>query len=1052
MDCKKIQSSSSTRKIWKYDVFVSFRGDTRNNFTDHLFAALCRKGIFTFRDDTNLNKGESIAPELLKAIQGSQILIVVFSKNYASSTWCLQELAEIADCIQVSGQTVLPIFYDVNPSEVRKQSGSFEKAFVEHEHRFKENLEKVQRWRGALAQVANLSGWDISDKPQYAEIEKIIKKVRGILDRKFSSIPGDIVGIHSRVEELEKLLGLDSDDDAVRIVGICGMGGIGKSTLATVLYERISNQFDASCFVDDVSKIYGDYGPIGAQKQLCQILNEENLHMCNTFMATNLIRSRLCHVKSLIVLDNIDQVEQLEKLAVKPEWLGAGSRVIIISRDEHILREHGVDEVYKVKLLNYHNALQLFCRKAFKCDDIMIDFEKLTYDAVKYVNGLPLAIKVLGSFLFGRNVSEWRSALARLRENPRKDIMDVLRNSFDALEDMEKEIFLDIACLFYNRRETYVKEVLDFRGFHPEIGIRVLIDKSLITSKMGWIHVHDLLIELGRSIVREKSPKEPRKWSRLWNYKDLHNVMLENKTAENLEALVTRGFPDKIEETTMRADALSKMSHLKLLVLWSVNFSGSQNFLSNELGYLCWDKYPFASLPSSFQPDKLVELKLPNSCIKQLWECTKPLHSLKRMDLSHSRNLIKMPDFGEVPNLEWLNLEGCIKLERIHPSIGILRKLSYLNLKNCKNLVFIPNIIFDLSSLEVLSLSGCSKLLNNQLLEKPRHAEHMEKLDINGSTIQSQSTSSIYKIPMLPFRFFYSRRYQHSVGLLLPSLPRFPYLQHLDLSFCNILQIPDAIGWLHCLEWLKLGGNDFVTLPSSIKELSKLRYFNLEHCKQLKYLPELPSSTVFPVRQPLFSRYCAGLNIFDCPNLSESEMERCYNLAFCWMIQVLKVLMLSSIPFGHIHIVIPDTQIPRWFNKQNMGNSISMDSSPIMHAKNWIGVACCAAFVAHDDQTNLSDTSQPHIGFISQPQIGFLFHKNGRGRSPYIPIHLEKDLVTVESDHLMLLFFTREEFIDQYVKNCAYRWVFKEDLEQSNPKMMHSRNSLARKRKFLTNG
>lgn len=165
MACSTIQSISSPWVIWKYDVFVSFRGeDTRNNFTDHLFGALHRKCIVTFRDDTKLKKGECISSELLQAIEASHILIVIFSRNFASSTWCLQELAKIADCIEVPGQPVLPIFYDVSPSEVRKQGGDYGKAFVEHEERFKANLEDVRRWRRALALVANLSGWDVRDK------------------------------------------------------------------------------------------------------------------------------------------------------------------------------------------------------------------------------------------------------------------------------------------------------------------------------------------------------------------------------------------------------------------------------------------------------------------------------------------------------------------------------------------------------------------------------------------------------------------------------------------------------------------------------------------------------------------------------------------------------------------------------------------------------------------------------------------------------------------------------------------------------------------------
>ncbi|MED6156726.1 hypothetical protein PIB30_017100 [Stylosanthes scabra] len=551
MNCMTIQSTLSHKKNWKYDVFVSFRGETRNNFTDHLFAALRRHGIFAFRDDTKLQKGEVISEGLMEAIEGSQVFIVVFSTDYASSTWCLQELAKIADCSQVTGQRVLPIFYDVSPAEVRWQTGNYEQAFMKHEDRYKHNaemMEQVRTWRRALTQVANLSGWDVKDKSQSAEIEKIVKEVTRILSPKpLSSVSNDIVGMESPVQELEKLLVSDSEDD-VRVVGICGMGGIGKSTLATILYEKISHQYDVSCFVDDVSKTYGDCGPLGVQKQLlCQAFMEEDFQIYNLSLAANVIQTRFCPRKVLIILDNVDKGKQLEKLAIKREWVGRGSRIIIVSRDEHILREYGVDDVYKVQLLNHENALRLFCRKAFKYNHVTEGYECLTDSALTYANRLPLAIKVLGSFLFGRGISEWSSALVRLKENPTKDILDVLRISFDGLEDMEKEIFLDIACFFPGENEEYVNDILRIRGFYPDIGIRILIDKSLITRNQGSIIMHDMLRELGRSVVREKSPKEPRMWSRLWSYKDLSDALMENKAAENLEAIVLPKFVENME-------------------------------------------------------------------------------------------------------------------------------------------------------------------------------------------------------------------------------------------------------------------------------------------------------------------------------------------------------------------------------------------------------------------------------------------------------------------------------------------------------------------------
>ncbi|XP_057752791.1 disease resistance protein RUN1-like isoform X1 [Arachis stenosperma] len=1063
MECVRIQStlSHSHRRNWKYDVFVSFRGETCFNFTDHLYAALRKHCILAFRDDTKLEKGGPISAGLLEAIEGSQVLIVVFSINYASSTWCLQELANIADCIQIPGHTVLPVFYDVSPTEVRRQSGNFEKAFMKHEERFKDDaemMEQVARWKGALTQVANLSGWDLKDKSQSAEIEKIVKAVTKILSPS-SSLSNDVVGMYSHLEELEKLLVLDSHDD-VRVLGICGMGGIGKSTLATILYEKISHQYDISCFMDDVSKTYADCGPIGVKKQLlCQAFVEEEFLLCNLSAATNLIQNNLCHRKVLIVLDNVDQRIQLENLALKREWLSRGSRIIIISRDEHILREHGVDDVYKVQLLNDENALQLFCRKAFKCNHVIEGYESLTNSALTYANGLPLAIKVLGSFLFGRSISEWSSALVRLRENPTKDIMDVLRISYDGLEDMEKEMFLDIACFFSNENEYYVKNILCIRGFHPDIGIRILIDKSLVTIVHGWkIVMHDLLRELGRSIVREKSPKEPRKWSRLWNQKDLSNVLRENKIAENLEAIVLPRFLEIREELSV--EALSQMSCLKLLILREVNFSGCLNFLSNELGYLEWKEYPFTCLPSSFQPNKLVKLILHHSNIKELWEGIKDLHNLTHMELCYSKSLVKIPNLSQAPNLLRLDLKGCVKLVRLHPSIGCLKNLGYLNLENCRSLVSIPNNIFDLNSLYNLNLSGCWKLLKDQLSEKPRQSKQLN----TGQSVQRHMTSSICKTLTRPLHFLSSRRCSNSIGLLVPSLSRFPALESLDISFCNLVEIPDAIGQLCCLERLNIGGNNFVTLPHCIKELPKLRELNLQYCKKLKWFP----STLLPIGGGSHGRlYYGGIFLFNCPNLSDTES--CGVTVISWMIKMIQVNMQFSFPRCSIKVIIPGTEIPRWFNKQNTGNSMKVDPSPIVNDNNWIGIACCVAFVVHD-----APTEYPPILF------GCGFRRNpDKAVCSVAPIRLKKDWITTELDHMLLMFLSREVFINNFVsvlkegvsdldgielvaltrypeevvevKSCGYRWVFKEDLEHLNPEKMYSANSLAhnRKHKFL---
>ena len=156
-------SSSSSLKPWKYDVYLSFRReDTRKNFTDQLYFALKDAEVNVFMDDDELGT-EALLSKLIQAIEGSRIAVVVFSRRYADSRWCLDELAKIMECRRTLGQLVFPIFYDVDPSDVRKQTGTFATAFLNHEGRLYEVKEKLQLWRDALAEAANLSGFVFGD-------------------------------------------------------------------------------------------------------------------------------------------------------------------------------------------------------------------------------------------------------------------------------------------------------------------------------------------------------------------------------------------------------------------------------------------------------------------------------------------------------------------------------------------------------------------------------------------------------------------------------------------------------------------------------------------------------------------------------------------------------------------------------------------------------------------------------------------------------------------------------------------------------------------------
>ena len=157
--------SSSSNSKWRHDVFLSFRGtDTRDTFTDHLYGALDRGNFNTFRDDEKLPRGEEISSNLLEGIEESRIAIIVFSKNYANSKWCLDELVKIMECKEEKGQRVFPIFYHVEPTEVRNQSGIYGEAFKNHEtNADEEKKKKIKEWRAALRKAGQLKGYPLQN-------------------------------------------------------------------------------------------------------------------------------------------------------------------------------------------------------------------------------------------------------------------------------------------------------------------------------------------------------------------------------------------------------------------------------------------------------------------------------------------------------------------------------------------------------------------------------------------------------------------------------------------------------------------------------------------------------------------------------------------------------------------------------------------------------------------------------------------------------------------------------------------------------------------------
>ncbi|CAN1326483.1 Disease resistance protein L6 [Linum perenne] len=317
----------------EYEVFLSFRGpDVRTNFVDYLYSRLIGSRIRTFRDEEGLPKGEVIASSLVEAITESKIYIPVFSGKYAESKWCLQELAKMVECWKRGkGHIILPIFYFVNPRDVRSQTGPYEEAFELHSQ--KHDADTVKEWRKALKQVGQMKGWTVNESDgQGAIVDMVFSRVDRLLMMNYKLVSDqDFVGVDFHVEKVMKLL--DFDSQSVKLLSIHGIGGIGKTTLAKAVYDKVYTKFDGCCFLEDVwDTLTKSEGALSLQNKIISTILRRDVQIQDTSIGTHVIKDRICKHKVLIVLDNVGEAFEFDKILGKIGNFSLGSRFMITTR------------------------------------------------------------------------------------------------------------------------------------------------------------------------------------------------------------------------------------------------------------------------------------------------------------------------------------------------------------------------------------------------------------------------------------------------------------------------------------------------------------------------------------------------------------------------------------------------------------------------------------------------------------------------------------------------------------------------------------------------
>ncbi|XP_059069744.1 disease resistance protein Roq1-like [Cryptomeria japonica] len=517
-------------------------------------------------------------------------------------------------------------------------------AFSEYERKGR-NLHKLDGWKKALVSASDVVGFEL-----YSSEDNLCKEIVSCVEKEIEKrmplhVASYPIGLGKLVREFERRFE-EPVKNRVKVVGIFGFGGSGKTTLAKEIFNTKRSEYNASCFLYDVRESHVKCELHVLQSKLLKDLFNKERKFQHIDEGTELLKNSLTRAGSdkrfLIILDDIDHQDQLRALLFE-DLLSPGSLAIVTTRDKGVLIGAEISNCYQMKTMDNYQAKELFRSHAFGGKKTSFPCEQLVERFVKFCGGLPLLLKVLGTHVRGRDENYWELELEKVRDIQPNDVRQCLKISFDSLESEEKQIFMDIACFFIGREKDRAVEIWKASQWTTaEHAVQRLVDKCLIEvdvkcDEFIWyadqtpvFRMHDHLRDFGRQMADKEVPR------RLWR-------------PEYLRSMRKRGFRNILEETNGRCYDMFEDSYLKFQIEYLIGNSNNYASTSNALLWLGLVRvYKGNTIPSWFPVKQIRDLYA--SGVDELWSFpsgqidTQHNFQLRRLYLAVCCGLKNLPD------------------------------------------------------------------------------------------------------------------------------------------------------------------------------------------------------------------------------------------------------------------------------------------------------------------------------------------------------------------------------------------------------------------------